>query len=79
MKIFKFWVIALVAMCGLNSCSEDCDHDFIEVDYSKALAGTWTCMEFENDYAEALIFNADGSVTSTGVFDGGYWGEKGYL
>ena len=69
--------IALVAMIGLNSCSEDCDHNFIEVDYSNKLAGTWTCVDAENEFAEALIFNADGSVTSTGVFEGGYWEKKG--
>ena len=77
MKNFKFWVIALVAILGLNSCSEDCDHDFIEVDYSKKLAGTWTCIDAENEFAEALIFNADGTVTSTGVFEGGHWEKKG--
>ena len=77
MKIFKFMTLALVAMLGFSSCSEDCDHDFIEVDYSKDLVGTWTCLEAENDYAEALTFNADGSVTSTGVFDGEYWEKKG--
>ena len=77
MKIFKLMAIALVAMVGLNSCSEDCDHNFIEVDYSNKLAGTWTCVDAENEFAEALIFNADGSVTSTGVFEGGYWEKKG--
>lgn len=77
MKFFKILFVALVAMIGFNSCSDDCDHDFIEVDYSKKLAGIWTCLEAENDYAEALVFNADGTVTSTGVFDGGYWEKKG--
>ena len=76
MKIFKFMIVALVAMCGFASCN-DCDHDYIEVDYSKKLAGTWTCVDAENQFAEALIFNADGTVTSTGVFDGGYWEKKG--
>ena len=71
MKIFKLMAIALVAMVGLNSCSKDCDHDFIEVDHSKDLVGTWTCMEA--NYAEALVINADGSVLSTGVEDGEYW------
>ena len=71
MKIFKLMAIALVAMIGLNSCSKDCDHDFIEVDYSKELVGTWTCLEA--GYAEALVINADGSVLSTGVEDGEYW------
>ena len=64
-------MMALVGMCGLNSCSEDCDHDFIEVDYSKELVGTWTCLQ--GNYAEALVINADGSVLSTGVEDGEYW------
>ena len=73
MKIFKLMAIALVAMIGLNSCSEDCDHDFIEVDHSKDLVGTWTCMMAENDYSEALVINADGSVVSTGVENGEYW------
>ena len=76
-KIFKLMTIALVAMCGFTACDNDCEHDFIEVDYSKKLAGTWTCMEPENDYAEALIFSADGTVTSTGVFDGGFYEKKG--
>ena len=76
-KFFLFCMIALVGMCGLNSCSDDCNHDYIEVDYSKKLAGTWTCVDAENQFAEALIFNADGTVTSTGVFDGGYWEKKG--
>ena len=71
MKIFKFLAVTLVAMVGLNSCSKDCDHEFIEVDYSKALVGTWTCLEA--NYAEALVINADGSVLSTGVEDGEYW------
>ena len=71
MKIFKFLVVALVAMLGFAACEKDCDHDFIEVDHSKDLVGTWTCMEA--NYAEALVINADGSVLSTGVEDGEYW------
>ena len=35
-------IIALVAMCGLNSCSEDCDHEFNDVDYSKSIIGIWS-------------------------------------
>ena len=78
MKIFKFMTLALVAMLGFNSCSEDCDHDFIEVDYSKDLVGTWTC--HTADYAEALVIKADGSVVSTGVENGEYWdGVKGSI
>ena len=70
-KFFFFCMMALVTMCGLNSCSDDCDHEFIEYDYNKALVGTWTC--FQEGYAEALVINADGSVLSTGVEDGEYW------
>ena len=77
MKIFKIMMMALVAMCGLNSCSDDCNHDFIEVDYSKALVGTWTCME--EDHIEAIVINADGSLVSTGVIDGAYWESKGTI
>ena len=71
MKIFKFMTLALVAMLGFSSCSEDCNHEFIEVDYSKDLVGTWTC--FEADYASALVFSADGSAISMGAGSGDYW------
>ena len=78
MKIFKFMTLALVAMLGFNSCSEDCDHNFIEYDYSKDLVGTWTC--FTANYAEALVIKADGSVVSTSVENGEYWdGVKGSI
>ena len=75
MKIFKLMVVALVAMVGLNSCSEDCDHDFIEVDYSNALVGTWTLMN--EGFAEAWVVKEDGSVEVTGVLDGEYYETKG--
>ena len=75
MKIFNFLVVALVAMVGLNSCSEDCDHDFIEVDYSNALVGTWTLMN--EGFAEAWVLKEDGSVEVTGVLDGEYYETKG--
>ncbi len=71
MKIFKFLAVTLVAMLGFSACEKDCDHDFIEVNHSKDLVGTWTC--FTEDYAEALVINADGSALSTGVKDGKYW------
>ena len=76
-KIFNFMMIALVAMVAFTSCSDDCNHEYIEYDYSKKLAGTWTCIDAENEFAEALIFNADGSVTSTGVFEGAFYDKKG--
>ena len=71
MKIFKFMTLALVAMLGFSSCSEDCDHEFYDVDHSADLVGTWTCLTA--DYAEALVIKADGSAVSTGVEDGEYW------
>ena len=77
MKIFKFMIVALVAMCGLNSCSEDCDHDFIEYDYTQDLVGTWTCMDM--DYAEAMVIKADGSLEVTGVVDGEFFESKGTI
>ena len=64
-------MMALVAMCGLNSCSDDCNHEYIEVDYSKELVGTWTCLKA--DFAEALVFKADGTFASVGVANGKYW------
>ena len=78
MKNFKFWVIALVAMVGLNSCSEDCDHDFIEHDFTQELVGTWTFLE--EDLAEAMVIKADGSFTTTGIRRGGsLYEEKGTI
>ena len=68
LKIFKFMTLALVAMLGFSSCSEDCNHEFIEVDYSKDLVGTWTCLEA--DYASSLVFTADGKVLCSGVGGG---------
>ena len=78
MKNFKFWVIALVAILGLNSCSEDCDHEFIEHDFTQELVGTWTYMNGEQ--AEAMVIKADGSFTTTGVMEGGsMYEEKGTI
>ena len=71
MKIFKIMMMALVAMCGLNSCSDDCNHENIEYDYSKELVGTWTCLKA--DFAEALVFKGDGTFASVGVANGEYW------
>ena len=77
MKIFKFMMMVLVVMCGLNSCSDDCNHDFIEYDYSKALVGTWTCLD--EDFAEAMVIKADGSLEVTGLVDGEYFQSKGTI
>ena len=55
-----------------TACTEKCNHEFIEVDHSKDLVGTWTCIR--EDFAEALVISADGSVVSTGsVFGEEYW------
>ena len=76
MKIFKLMAIALVAMVGLNSCSKDCDHEFIEVDYSNDIVGIWTCLE--PDHSAAYIFNADGTLSTTGFDGDAHWeDEKG--
>ena len=69
MKIFKLMAVALVAMVALNSCSEDCDHNFIEHDYTNDLVGTWTYLE--EGQAEAMVIKADGSFEVTGVMNGG--------
>ena len=54
-----------------TACTEECNHEFIEVDHSKDLVGTWTCLE--EDYAAAFVFNADGTAFTTGVENGEYW------
>lgn len=77
-KIFLFCMMALVAMCGLNSCSDDCNHDFIEHDFTQDIVGTWTYMNGE--LAEAMVIKADGSFTTTGVMEGGsMYEEKGTI
>ena len=78
MKFFKFLAVALVAMCGFNSCSDDCDHDFIEHDFTQDIVGTWTTLNGE--LAEAMVIKADGSFTTTGVMKGGsLYEEKGTI
>ena len=77
MKTFRFLFVALVAMLGFNACSKDCGHDFIEVDYSKALVGTWTLVN--GDFAEAWVVKEGGLVEVTGVLDGAYYETKGII
>ena len=78
MKIFKLMMVAFVAMLAFTACNNDCDHDFIEYDYSKDLVGTWTFVE--DDLAEAMVIKADGSFTTTGVMKGGsLYEEKGTI
>ena len=72
--------IALVAMVGLNSCSKDCGHEFIEHDFTQDLVGTWTYLE--EGQAEAMVIKADGSFEVTGVMNGGngnLYEEKGTI
>ena len=70
-KNFIFCMIALVAMVGLNSCSDDCNHDFIEHDYTQDLVGTWSIIG--PDRAEALVIKADGTMEFTCVDQGEYY------
>ena len=79
MKKIKFLMLALVAALALGSCNDDCDHNFIEYDYSEALVGTWTYIA-ENGQAEAMVINSDGSFAITGIMKGGYlYEEKGTI
>ena len=72
MKIFKFMMVALVAMCGFASCN-DCDHDFIKHDYKQDLVGTWSIIG--PDRAEALVIKADGTMEFTYVDQGEFYEE----
>ena len=52
-----------------TACDNQPEH--IYDDHSADLVGTWTCLT--ENYAEALIINADGTAVSYGVEDGEYW------
>ena len=55
-----------------TACNKECDHNEVKHDHSADIVGTWTCIR--EDFAEALVINADGSVLSTGsVFGEEYW------
>ena len=78
MKNFKFMFVALVAMLGFTACDKDCDHNYIEHDFTQDIVGTWTFVE--DDLAEAMVIKADGSFTTTGVARGGsLYEEKGTI
>ena len=78
MKIFKFLAVALVAMLGFTACDKDCDHNFIEHDFTQDIVGTWTTLNGE--LAEAMVIKADGSFTTTGIMKGGsLYEEKGTI
>lgn len=68
MRFLKFLAVTLVVALGFSSCKPDNGDDH---DHTSDLAGTWTCLT--ENYAEALIINADGSAVSYGVEDGEYW------
>ena len=63
--------LAVVGATLFTACNKDqnCDHEFVEYDYSEALVGTWTCLE--EGQAEAMVINPDGSFAITGVMKGG--------
>ena len=58
MNKIKFLSLSLVAL--LMACFTACNNDSIPMDYSKYIVGTWTA--HLTNYAEALIFNADGTM-----------------
>ena len=54
-----------------TACNKECDHNDVKHDHSADIVGTWTCLT--ENYAEALIINADGSAVSYVVENGEYW------
>ena len=69
MNKIKFLSMSLMAL--LMVCFTACENNKYEVDHTAELVGTWTCIRA--NHAEALVFNADGTVLSTGVENGEYW------
>ena len=72
MKIFRFLAVALVAMLGFTACEK---HECNDYDHSADIVGTWTCLT--DDFAEAIVIKADGTVVSTGYHDSNYWNNIG--
>jgi hypothetical protein len=72
-------LLLMIAAVGMlfTACNKECGHDFIEHDFSQELVGTWTCLD--EDFAEAMVIKADGSVEVTGVVDGEYYESKGTI
>ena len=75
-------ILLMIAAVGalLTACNNECDHDFIEYDYTDTLVGTWTYLE--EGQAEAMVIKEDGSFTITGVMNGGIgalYEEKGTI
>ena len=60
----------------LMACFTACENkNFVEVDYSDDIVGTWTVLE-DGGLAEAMVINPDGSFEVTGVMQGGYLYES---
>ena len=68
MRFLKFLALTLVVALGFSSCKPGGGDGH---DHTSDLAGTWTCLT--ENYAEALIINADGTAVSYGVENGEYW------
>ena len=64
-------LLLMFAVVGMlfTACNNEPEH--IYDDHSADLVGTWTCIT--ENYAEALIINADGSAVSYGIENGEYW------
>ena len=76
MKKLLFMIAAVGVL--FTACNKDCDHNFIEHDFTQDIVGTWTFVE--DDLAEAMVIKADGSFTTTGVARGGsLYEEKGTI
>ena len=73
MKKINLFAMSLLAL--LMACFTACEKQYVKVDYSDNIVGTWTCLE--QDYAEALVIKEDGTVEATGLVDGEYFETKG--
>ncbi len=69
MKKFLFMFAAVATL--FTACNNEADDNNVKHDHSADIVGTWTCLT--ENYAEALIINADGTAVSYGVEDGEYW------
>ena len=69
MKKFLFMFAAVATL--FTACNNEADDNNVKHDHSADIVGTWTCLT--ENYAEALIINADGTAVSYGVENGEYW------
>ena len=67
----KKLLLMFAAVGVLFAACNNKEIDVVYDDHSADLVGTWTCIT--ENYAEALIINADGTAVSYGVEDGEYW------